>query len=69
MGLQIDALERIGYDPETDTFPSTVFFGLSPTPLPYRSDVRDDSVTIEISYGPLDATKLVPYALRIGRTP
>jgi Protein of unknown function (DUF1579) len=25
MGLQIDSLELIGYDPETDTFPSTVF--------------------------------------------
>ena len=36
---------------------STVFSGFSPTPLPYRWDVRDDSVTIEVSYGPLDATK------------
>jgi hypothetical protein len=36
------SLELIGYDPETDTFPSTVFSGFSPTPLPYRWDVRDD---------------------------
>ena len=55
MGMQIDGLELIGYDPETDTFPSTVFSGFSPTPLPYRWDVRGDSVTIEVSYGPLDA--------------
>ena len=56
LGLQIDALELIGYDPETDTFPSTVFSGFSPTPLPYRWDVRGDSVTITVAYGPLDAT-------------
>jgi uncharacterized cupin superfamily protein len=37
MGLQIDSLELIGYDPETDTFPSTVFSNLSPQPLPYRA--------------------------------
>ena len=44
-GQQIDALELIGYDPETDTFPSTVFSGFSPTPLPDRWDVRGDRVT------------------------
>jgi hypothetical protein len=51
MGQQIDALELIGYDPETDTFPSTVFSGFSPTPLPYRWDVQGDDVTISVSYG------------------
>jgi Protein of unknown function (DUF1579) len=56
MGLQIDALELIGYDPETDTFPSTVFSGFSPEPLPYRWDVQGDGVTIAVSYGELDAT-------------
>jgi Protein of unknown function (DUF1579) len=40
MGMPIDALELIGYDPESDTFPSTVFSGFFPTPLPYRWDVR-----------------------------
>ena len=29
---------------------------MSPTPLPYRWDVGDDTVTISVSYGPLDAT-------------
>jgi hypothetical protein len=33
-----------------------VYSGFSPEPLPYRWDVRDDSVTITVSYGPLDAT-------------
>jgi Protein of unknown function (DUF1579) len=56
MGLGIDSLELIGYDPETDTFPSTVFSNLAPVPLPYRWDVRGDAVTITVSYVPLDAT-------------
>jgi Protein of unknown function (DUF1579) len=56
VGQQIDALELISYDPETDTFPSTVFSGFSPTPLPYRWDVQGDRVTITVAYAPLDAT-------------
>jgi hypothetical protein len=45
----------IGYDPETQTFPSTVCANLSPEPLPYRWDVQGDTVTISVSHGPLDA--------------
>jgi hypothetical protein len=56
MGLRIDSQELIGYDPETGTFPSTVFSNMSPTPLPYRWRVDDDTVKISVSYGPLDAT-------------
>ena len=56
MGKQMDALELIGYDPETDTFPSTVLADFAPTPLPYRWDVRGDRVTITVAYAPLDAT-------------
>jgi Protein of unknown function (DUF1579) len=56
MGLQIDSVELIGYDPESDTFPSTVYSNFSPEPLPYRWDVRGDEVTISVSYGVLDAT-------------
>ena len=55
MGLEIDSLELIGYDPETKTFPSTVFSNLSLSPLPYRWEVQADAVTITVSYGPLDA--------------
>ena len=55
-GLQIDSLEVIGYDPETQTFPSTVYSNFSPEPLPYRWDVQGDTVRISVSYGPLDAT-------------
>jgi hypothetical protein len=39
MGMKIESLELIGYDPETKTFPSTVYSNLSPTPLPYRWEV------------------------------
>jgi hypothetical protein len=56
MGLEIHSLELIGYDPVTDTFPSTVFSNLSPTPLPYRWEVEGDAVKITVSYPPLDAT-------------
>jgi hypothetical protein len=43
-------------DPETKTFPSTVYSNLSPTPLPYGWDVQGEDVTITVAYGPLDAT-------------
>jgi hypothetical protein len=56
VGLEIESLELIGYDPETDTFPSTVFSNLAPMPLPYRWGVGEDNLTITVSYSPLDAT-------------
>jgi Protein of unknown function (DUF1579) len=31
VGIQIDSSELIGYDPETHTFPPTVYSNLSPT--------------------------------------
>jgi hypothetical protein len=33
---QIDALELIGYDPESDTFKSRAYSNLSPEPLPHE---------------------------------
>ena len=56
MGMQIDSLELIGYDPESKTFPSTVYSNLSPAALPYRWQIDGDKVTITVSYGSLDAT-------------
>lgn len=56
MGMQIDSLELIGYDPETGTFPSTVYSNVSPQPLPYRWEVNGDTVKISVNYGPMDAT-------------
>ena len=43
-GLGDRELELIGYDPETETFPSSVFSNISPTPLPYRWEVDDDTL-------------------------
>jgi hypothetical protein len=56
MGLLIDSVELIGYDPTTDTFPSTVYSNFSPEPLPYRWDVKGDDVTISVTHGILDST-------------
>jgi uncharacterized protein DUF1579 len=56
MGMEIRSTELVGYDPETGTFPSTVYSNLSPAPLPYRWEVEGDDVRITVSYGPLDAT-------------
>lgn len=56
MGLEIHSHELIGYDPGTNTFPSTVYSNLSPTPLPYRWEVDEDTVKISVSYPPMDAT-------------
>jgi Protein of unknown function (DUF1579) len=52
----VDARELIGYDPDTDAFASYVYSNFSPEPLPYRWDLRDDTLTISVSYGPLDST-------------
>jgi hypothetical protein len=56
MGLQIESLELIGYDPDTGTFPSTVYSNFSPQALPYTWKVEGDGVTISVTHGPLDAT-------------
>ena len=56
MGLKIESQELIGYDAETGTFPSTVYSNMSPIPLPYRWEIDGHTVTISVSYGPLDAT-------------
>jgi hypothetical protein len=46
MGLDIAALEVIGYDPATGRFPSTVFASMIGVPIPYEYDVEGDRVTI-----------------------
>lgn len=54
--VQIDSLELIGYDPQTQTYPSRVYSNMSPEALPYSWLVDGDDVTITVTYGPLDAT-------------
>jgi hypothetical protein len=45
-GYVIDGLELIGYDPQTGTFPSTVYASMAPMPLPYRWEIAGDDVKI-----------------------
>jgi hypothetical protein len=54
--FKVRARELIGYDPETEAFASYVYSNFSPTPLPYKWDLRDDTLTISVSHGPLDAS-------------
>lgn len=35
---------------------SHVYANTSPVPLPYKWDLQDDTLTISVAYGPLDAT-------------
>lgn len=54
--MKIKSRELIGYDPETQAFASNVYSNMSPTPLPYKWDLQNDTLTISVSYGSLDAT-------------
>ena len=54
--FRVKARELIGYDAETGTFASYVYSNFSPTPLPYKWDLQGDTLTISVSYPPLDAT-------------
>ncbi len=50
-GMEIRSLEIIGYDPSSDTFPSTVYSNLVGVPIPCRYDVRGREVTITTDLG------------------
>lgn len=54
--FEVRARELIGYDPKTESFPSTVYSNFSPEPLPSTRDLQGETVTISVSYGQLDAT-------------
>jgi hypothetical protein len=54
--FRIKSRELIGYDAETETFASKVYSNMSPLPLPYKWDLQGDTLTISVSYGPLDAS-------------
>lgn len=51
MGMDIGALEVIGYDPSTGSFSSTVFSSMVGVPIPYQYDVRAEHVTIRTELG------------------
>jgi Protein of unknown function (DUF1579) len=54
MGMDIQSLEVIGYDPATGTYPSTVYANMSGTPLPYRWEIT--GVDVKITAESLGAT-------------
>lgn len=45
MGGTAQSMEIVGYDPATDTFPSTVYSSMDGTPLQYAWDVQGNVVT------------------------
>jgi hypothetical protein len=45
MGFKMQSLEILGYDPTTDTFPSTVYSSMDGNPSTYHWDVQGDVVT------------------------
>jgi hypothetical protein len=49
-GIRISALEVIGYDPERNVFPSTVYANMIGVPIPYEYDVEGDDVTITTEF-------------------
>jgi hypothetical protein len=55
-GMTIKSRELIGYNPRTEAFSSYVFSNLSGDALPYEWDIRDDTLTISVTYGSMDAT-------------
>ena len=44
-GCKVHALEILGYDASTDTFPSTTYYDLGAEPVSYSWDVRGSVVT------------------------
>ena len=46
VGMPIESLEIIGYDPDSGTFPSTVYANMAATPLSDRWELDGDDVTI-----------------------
>jgi Protein of unknown function (DUF1579) len=44
-GMNVQSLEVLAYDPESDTFPSMVYSNLDGAPASYQWDVRGTTVT------------------------
>jgi hypothetical protein len=55
-GQLIKSHELIGYNPKIKAFSSYVYSNMAPDPWPYEWDMRGDTWTISIKYGPMDAT-------------
>jgi hypothetical protein len=53
---EVKSHELIGYDSESGAFRSQAYSNLSPVPLAYTWDLRDNTLRISVSEPPLDAT-------------
>ncbi len=50
VGLEIQGLEIIGYDPSSDTFPSTVYTNSFGEPIHYRYDIKGNDIIITTDF-------------------
>ena len=73
---QVKSHELIGYDPESGAFASQAYSNLSPVPLPYKWDLRDNILRItvlEARWTPClrrpSVTMAIPSRAGGGRTP
>jgi Protein of unknown function (DUF1579) len=55
MGMEIDSLELVGYNPQAKTLASTVFSNMSPMPLPYTWEMDGNVQRITVDYAGMDA--------------
>lgn len=44
VGMRMKTLEILHYDPETDTFPATVYTSMTASPLPYHWEVSGNAI-------------------------
>ena len=47
-GVELQSLELIGYDPETEAFSSLVYSNVAPFPLPYQWDLQENVLKISM---------------------
>ena len=49
--MQIDGLEIVGYEPETDSLASLVYANVAPVPIPYHWAMEGQELTIHMDAG------------------
>ena len=49
--MQIDGIELVGYEPETDSLASKVYSNVAPVPVPYRWSLEGNALTIQMDAG------------------
>ena len=49
--MQIDGIELVGYEPETDSLASKVYSNVAPVPVPYHWSLEGNALTIQMDAG------------------